>query len=230
MGCSPSRQLRIQCCTGCGLPSRDLGQVDHLLHLSVVVDVEEVERAAVLDLLAIAARLAASDVVDESTHVRGLALGRRGLRRRHLLDDHGAPPLAAREAVDGRVQSVEGGSRLLAVGAAAVDVNLLEEAAEPPQLADRRRVGSRDHRPAEGAQADQLRDRDPGIVGDRAELRLLGGRHADVEALGERRPAPLLRNGTPLPPLCGLREAKAPSSPGRRSPRLREAKRRAGGA
>ena len=35
---------------------RDLGQVDHLLHLALVVDVEEVHGAAVLDLLAVAAR------------------------------------------------------------------------------------------------------------------------------------------------------------------------------
>ena len=36
----------------------DLSEVDHLLYLTVVVDVEEVEGAAVLDLLAVAAALA----------------------------------------------------------------------------------------------------------------------------------------------------------------------------
>ncbi len=44
---------------GLGAAPGDLGEVDHLLHLAVVVDVEEVERAAVLDLLAIAAGVGA---------------------------------------------------------------------------------------------------------------------------------------------------------------------------
>ena len=77
----------------------DLGEVDHLLYLAVVVDVEEVDGAAVLDLLAVAAAPPRpGDVVDQSAHVRGLTLGRRGLRRADLLDDHRgpSPPPASR--------------------------------------------------------------------------------------------------------------------------------------
>jgi hypothetical protein len=84
----------------------DLGEIDHRLHLTVVVDVEEVDGAAMLDLLAVSARRDASDVIDQSAHVRGLALGRRGLRRADLLDDHDVPSspsvsrtIAARRAV-----------------------------------------------------------------------------------------------------------------------------------
>ena len=137
----------------------DLGEVDHLLHLTVVVDVEEVQGAAVLDLLAVAAGRHAGDVVDQGAHVRGLALGRRGLRRADLLDDHRAPLVPAGEPVDRRAKRGEGGRRLLAVGAAAVEVNLLEQAAEPAQLADRRGIGARHDGATEGARAGSTRRR-----------------------------------------------------------------------
>ena len=47
----------------------DLGEIDHLLDLAVVVDVEEVERPPVLDLLAVATGPRPGDVVDEGAHV-----------------------------------------------------------------------------------------------------------------------------------------------------------------
>ena len=55
---------RLRAATG------DLGEVDHLLYLTVVVDVEEVDGAAMLDLLAVAAGRDAGDVVDQGAHVR----------------------------------------------------------------------------------------------------------------------------------------------------------------
>jgi hypothetical protein len=77
---------------GLGAAPRCLSEVDHLLHLALVVDVEHVLRSSVLDLLAVAASLGAGDVVEEGAHVVGLALGRDHLGRRDLLDDHVAPP------------------------------------------------------------------------------------------------------------------------------------------
>ena len=70
----------------------DLGKIDHLLHLAVVVDVEEIEGPTVLDLLAVASGTRPGDVVGQGAHVRGLALGRRLRRGGDLLDDHGAAP------------------------------------------------------------------------------------------------------------------------------------------
>jgi hypothetical protein len=80
-----------------------VNQVDHLLHLFLVIEVQEVQGAPVLHLLTSAAGIRAGDVVGQSSHVGSLALGRRDLRSGDLLDDQDAPPsLAARRAMAAR--------------------------------------------------------------------------------------------------------------------------------
>ena len=109
-------------------------------------------------------------------------------------------------------------------------MDLLEQAAEATQLADRRGVGARHDGPVEGPRPDQLGDADAGARGDPAELLLLSRRDADVEALREggrsltsERHRPGLRSAG-----CEKRKRRAP--PRLAEPRLREAERRAGGA
>src|SRR5579862_2450005 len=99
---------------------------------------------------------------------------------------------------DGGVQGPERRRRLPAVGAAAVDVDLLEQATDAPEFSDGRRVGAADDGAAEGAKADEVGDAEPGGTRDAAELLLLAGRDSNVEALGEiRLPFPTKRHGRP---------------------------------
>ena len=150
-----------------------------------------------LDLLPIPTGMGPGDVVGERAHVDGLALGRRPSRRRDLLDDHVAPSGFGRgQAINRGSQSAEGGRSLLAVGAAAVHVDLLEQTAEPAKLADGGGVGAANDGTTERTKADQLGDSDTGVAGDAAKLRLLGGRDPDVEALGQPdRSLPTERHG-----------------------------------
>jgi hypothetical protein len=69
---------------------RGLGEVGHLLDQPGVIDVQHVLRASVLHLLVVVAGVRARDVVAEIADVQRLRLGRCGLARRDLLDDHDA--------------------------------------------------------------------------------------------------------------------------------------------
>jgi hypothetical protein len=83
-----------------GVAAGDLGEIGHLLDLAVVVPGKEVERSAVLDLLAGVSSAGTGDVVGQVADVRREALGRGQLGWRRLLDDQGAPPSpAARRAM-----------------------------------------------------------------------------------------------------------------------------------
>ena len=64
-------------------------------------------------------------------------------------------------------------------------MNLLEQAAEPAQLADCRGIGARHNGAIEGARPDELGDADAGACSDPTELLLLCRRDADVEAFRE---------------------------------------------
>lgn len=88
---------------GLGAAPGELGNVDHLLDLPVVVDVEEVQAAAMLNLLTVPAGVRTGDVVCKRANLRRLALGRRSLPPGELLDDHSVPPSpAARRAMAAR--------------------------------------------------------------------------------------------------------------------------------
>lgn len=126
-----------------------------------------------------------SDEADE-------AMGR-GWACRDLLDDHGCRPAPSlpsiRELIDGGPERRQRTGRRVAVHAATVDVDLLEQAAEPAQLAGRRRIGPADDGLTEGAQPDQLGDRHARGLSERLQLLLLGRRDADIDALRQARGA-----------------------------------------